>query len=318
MNPLCIDRPAAGRARRAMCDHGALKIGLQIPSFTWPGGPAGIGADLAAIARAADDAGFDSIGVMDHLFQIRSFGPPQREMLEAYTALAFIAAHTSRAKLMTMVTGVTYRHPGVLAKTVTTLDVLSGGRAWLGIGAAWNEQEHRGLGVPFPPLAERFERLEETIQICLRMWSEDGAGQPYEGRHYQLERPLNSPQSLTRPHPPLLIGGGGERKTLRLVARYADACNLFPGPQVAHKLDVLKRHCQAEGRDYAEIEKTCLFTLDPGEHGANIGKLIGRLRWLASMGVETVMGNVPGLERLEPLETIGRELIPAVADLRPR
>jgi F420-dependent oxidoreductase-like protein len=298
-----------------MCDHGlALKIGLQIPTFTWSGGPERLGADLAAIARTADEAGFDSIGVMDHLFQIRSFGPPQREMLEAYTALAFIAAHTSRAKLMTMVTGVTYRHPGVLAKTVTTLDVLSGGRAWLGIGAAWNEQEHRGLGIPFPPLGERFERLEETIQICLRMWSGDET--PYEGAHYQLQRPLNSPQSLSRPHPRLLIGGGGERKTLRLVARYADACNLFPGPQVAHKLDVLKRHCETEGRDYDTIEKTCLFTFDVGEHGSGVGKLIGRLRWLASMGVQTVMGSVPGVEVLEPLEIIGREVIPAVADLK--
>jgi F420-dependent oxidoreductase-like protein len=303
-------------ALEPMCDHGlALKIGLQIPTFTWPGGPERLGADLAAIARTADEAGFDSIGVMDHLFQIRSFGPPQREMLEAYSALAFIAAHTSRAKLMTMVTGVTHRHPGVLAKTVTTLDVLSGGRAWLGIGAAWNEQEHRGLGIPFPPLGERFERLEETIQICLRMWSGDET--PYEGAHYQLQRPLNSPQSLSRPHPPLLIGGGGERKTLRLVARYADACNLFPGPQVPHKLDVLKRHCETEGRDYDTIEKTCLFTFDVGEHGAGVGKLIGRLRWLASMGVQTVMGSVPGVEGLEPLEIIGREVIPAVADLEP-
>jgi F420-dependent oxidoreductase-like protein len=299
-----------------MCDHGALKIGLQIPTFTWSGGPDRLGADLAAIARTADAAGFDSIGVMDHLFQIRSFGPPQREMPEAYTTLAFIAGHTSRVQLMAMVTAVTLRHPGVLAKMVTTLDVLSGGRAWLGIGAAWNEQEHLGLGIPFPPLGERFERLEETIQICLRMWA--GDERPFEGRHHRLERPLNSPQSLRRPHPPILIGGGGERKTLRLVARYADACNLFPGPQVAHKLDVLKRHCEAEGRDYGAIEKTCLFTLDPGEGGAGAGKLIGRLRWLASMGVETVMGNVPGVERLEPLEIIGREVIPAVADLRPR
>ncbi len=300
-----------------MCDHGlALKIGLQIPSFTWAGGPGRIGADLAAIARTADDAGFDSIGVMDHFFQIRSFGPPEREMLEAYTTLAFVAAHTTRARLMTMVTGVTHRHPGVLAKTVTTLDVLSGGRAWLGIGAAWNEQEHRALGIPFPPLGERFEHLEDTIQVCLRMWA--GDERPFEGRRHRLERPLNSPQSLTRPHPPLLIGGGGERKTLRLVARYADACNLFPGPQVAHKLDVLKRHCEAEGRDYDTIEKTCLFTFDPGERGANVGRLVGRLRWLASMGVQTVMGSVPGVERLEPLEIIGRELIPAVADLQPR
>jgi F420-dependent oxidoreductase-like protein len=293
-----------------------LRIGLQLPTFTWPGGPARLGADLAAIARTADEAGFDSISVMDHFFQIRSFGPPQREMLESYTALAFIAGVTSRVKLMTMVAGVTHRHPGVLAKTVTTLDVLSGGRAWLGIGAAWNEQEHRGLGIPFPPLGERFERLEETLRICLQMWSGDET--PFEGRHYQLTRPLNSPQSLRRPHPPILIGGGGERKTLRLVARYADACNLFPTPQLAHKLDVLKRHCEAEGRDYGTIEKTCLFTFDVGEKGANAGKLIGRLRRFAAMGIDTVIGSVPGVETLEPLEIVGRDLIPAVADLGPR
>jgi len=290
-----------------------LKIGLQIPNFTWAGGPESLGADLATIVRTADQAGFDSISVMDHFFQIRSIGPPDREMLEGYATLAFIAAHTSRTKLMTMVTGVTYRHPGILAKTVTTLDIVSGGRAWLGIGAAWNEQEHRGLGVPFPPLAERFERLEETIQICLRMWSDDDA--PFHGRHYRLERPLNSPQSLSRPHPPILIGGGGERKTLRLVARYADACNLFMSPQIPHKLDVLKRHCQAEGRDYGTIEKTSLGSFDVGEGGAKVGRLIGQLRWLSSMGIETAIGSVKGVERIEPLEVIGREVIPAVQDL---
>jgi len=290
-----------------------LKIGLQIPNFTWAGGPESLGADLATIVRTADQAGFDSISVMDHFFQIRSIGPPDREMLEGYATLAFIAAHTSRTKLMTMVTGVTYRHPGILAKTVTTLDIVSGGRAWLGIGAAWNEQEHRGLGVPFPPLAERFERLEETIQICLRMWSDDEA--PFQGRHYRLERPLNSPQSLSRPHPPILIGGGGERKTLRLVARYADACNLFMSPQIPHKLDVLKRHCQAEGRDYGTIEKTSLGSFDVGEGGAKVGRLIGQLRWLSSMGIETAIGSVKGVERIEPLEVIGREVIPAVQDL---
>jgi F420-dependent oxidoreductase-like protein len=287
-----------------------VRIGLQIPSFTWPGGPGELGTTLGAIARSADEAGFDSIGVMDHLFQIRSFGPPEREMLEAYTTMGFLAGLTSRAKLIVMVTGVTYRHPGMLAKTVTTLDVLSGGRAWLGIGAAWNEQEHLGLGVPFPPLRERFERLEETVRICLRMWAGDES--PFEGRHYRLERPLNSPQSLSRPHPPVLIGGGGERRTLRLVARHADACNLFPTPQIPHKLDVLRRHCEAEGRDYDSIEKTALFTFDVSR---GTGRLIGQLRWLAGMGIQTVIGSVPGVERLEPLEVIGREVIPAVADL---
>ena len=224
-----------------------MQLGLQIPDFTTPGGPARLGTDLAAVARTADDAGFGFIAVMDHFFQIRSVGPPEREMLEAYTALGYVAGLTSRVKLLTLVTGTVYRHPGILAKTVTTLDVLSGGRAWLGIGAAWNEEESRGLGIPFPPVAERFERLEETLQICLQMWRGDET--PYRGEHYQLERPLNSPQALTKPHPPILIGGGGERKTLRFVARYAQACNLFPGPDLARKLDVLRAHCDAEGRD---------------------------------------------------------------------
>ena len=205
-----------------------MQLGLQIPDFTTPDGPARLGADLGTVARTADEAGFDFIAVMDHFFQIRGVGAPEREMLEAYTTLGYLAACTSRAKLLTLVTGTVYRHPGILAKTVTTLDVLSGGRAWLGIGAAWNEEESRGLGIPFPPVAERFERLEETLQICLQMWRGDES--PYLGKHYQLERPLNSPQALTRPHPPIMIGGGGERKTLRLVARYADACNLFPTP----------------------------------------------------------------------------------------
>jgi F420-dependent oxidoreductase-like protein len=290
-----------------------VRIGLSIPSFSWPGGPARLGADLAAIVRTADDAGFEVITVMDHLFQIRSFGPPEREMLEAYTTLGYLAGNTSRARLMTLVTGVTYRHPGVLGKMVTTLDVLSGGRAWLGIGAAWNEAEHRGLGVPFPPMAERFERLEETLQVCLRMF--EGDQRPFEGRHYRLTRPLNSPPPLARPRPGILVGGGGERKTLRLVARYADACNLFPTPQLPRKLDVLRRHCEAEGRDYDSIERTCVTSFDVGEDGARTGRLVGQLRRLAGQGIQTVIGSVAGVERLTPLEIIGREVIPAVADL---
>jgi F420-dependent oxidoreductase-like protein len=225
-----------------------MKLGLQIPDFTWPGGAEKLGSTLGTIARTADEVGFDSIGVMDHFFQIASLGPPEHEMLEAYTALGFLAAHTKRAKLMTIVTGVHYRHPGILAKTVTTLDVLSGGRGWLGIGAGWNEEESRGLGVPFPSLKERFERLEETLEICLQMWS--GDEKPYQRKHYQLERLLNSPQSLSRPHPGILIGGSGEQKTLRLVARFADACNLFPTAELPRKLEVLRTHCEAVGRNY--------------------------------------------------------------------
>ena len=290
-----------------------MRIGLQIPDFTWPDGPGRLGEQLAAVARTADECGFELLGVMDHFFQIGSIGRAEREMLEAYTTLGFLVGHTSRVSLLTVVTGAVYRHPGVLAKTVTTLDVLSGGRAWLGIGAAWNEDEARSLGIPVPPVAERMERLEETIQVCLRMWSGDES--PYQGKHYRLERPLNSPQSLSRPHPPIMVGGQGERKTLRLVAKYAQACNLFPTPQLPHKLAVLREHCEAVGRDYDDIEKTCMFTFDVGADGEKVGQVIGRLRWLAGMGVQTVIGGVKDVWRLRPLEVIGREVIPAVAEL---
>jgi F420-dependent oxidoreductase-like protein len=290
-----------------------VEIGLQVPDFTWPGGPSRLGEDLAAVARTADDAGFGFISVMDHFFQIGVVGPPEHEMLEAYTTLGYLAACTSRAKLVTLVTGTVYRHPGILAKIVTTLDVLSRGRAWLGIGAAWNSEESAGLGIPFPPVAERFERLEETLQICLQMWGGDES--PYEGTHYQLDRPLNSPQPLTKPHPPIMIGGGGERKTLRFVARYAQACNLFPGPDLAHKLDVLREHCDREQRVYDEIYKTCYFVFDVGERGEKAGEMVDRLGTLAEMGFQAAIGQVAGVHTLTPLEIIGAEVIPAVADL---
>ncbi|HEX9623645.1 MAG TPA: LLM class F420-dependent oxidoreductase [Streptosporangiaceae bacterium] len=290
-----------------------MKIGLQIPDFTWPGGPARLGQDLATVARTADDAGFEFIAVMDHFFQIGLLGPPEREMLESYTTLGYLAGCTSRVKLLTLVTGAVYRHPGVLAKIVTTLDVLSGGRAWLGIGAAWNEEESRGLGIPFPPVAERFERLEETLQICLQMWSGDES--PYAGQHYQLERPLNYPKAISVPHPPIMIGGSGERKTLRFVARYAQACNLFPGPDLARKLDVLKAHCEAEGRDYDEISKTCYFIFDMGEKGENAGQVTDELGKLAEMGFQAAIGAVANVWDVTPLEIIGSAVIPAVAAL---
>jgi F420-dependent oxidoreductase-like protein len=290
-----------------------VQIGLQIPDFTWPGGPAGFGADLATVAEAADDAGFEFISVMDHFFQIGVMGPPEREMLEAYTTLGYLAACTSRAKLLTLVTGAVYRYPGILAKIITTLDVLSGGRAWLGIGAAWNEEESRSLGIPFPPVAERFERLEETLQICLQMWRGDET--PYAGKHYRLERPLNSPQALSEPHPPILIGGSGERKTLRFVARYAQACNLFTGPDLARKLDVLRAHCDAEGRDYDEILKTCYYRFDVGEKGEQAGQVIDELGALAEMGFQAAIGAVARVWEVRPLEVIGGEVIPAVAGL---
>ena len=249
-----------------------MRLGLHISNFTWPDGAPRLGAVLGDVATAADEAGFDRISVMDHLWQISVIGPPEHDMLEAYTTLGYLAARTRRAKLLTLVTGVVYRDPGLLAKAVTTLDVLSGGRAMLGIGAAWNEEESRGLGLLFPPTAERFERLEEALQICLQMFSGDETA--FQGKHYQLGRLLNSPAPLTRPHPPILIGGGGEKKTLLLVAKYADACNLFPGANLQHKLDVLKRHCETVGRDYDEIEKTVMFNFDLGEKGERVPEII--------------------------------------------
>jgi F420-dependent oxidoreductase-like protein len=292
-----------------------LKLGLQLNSFDW-GEPQRFGATLAEIARTAEEAGFDRIGVADHVWQHPIMGGPAANEPECYTMLSFLAANTQRVGLTAMVTGVHFRHPAVLAKTVTTLDVLSGGRTWLGIGSGHYEEETRGLGIPFPPQGERFEMLEEAVQICLKMWSgERGDENPFEGKHYRLERPLNVPQSLTRPHPPIMIAGDGEKKTLRLVARYADACSLRPGPQVPGKLDVLRRRCEAEGRDYDSIEKTCAFAFDVGESGEKADELIGQLNWLSDMGIETVIGMVPRVHRISPLELIGREVIPAVADL---
>ena len=290
-----------------------MELGLQIPSFTYPGGPPELGGKLAEVGRAAEDAGYRSIWVMDHYFQIEYVGPTELEMLEAYTTLGYLAAVTSRVELGTLVTGVTYRHPGLLAKIVTTLDVLSGGRAWLGFGGAWFEREHRALGVPFPPPAQRLERLEEALQICLQMWSEDNG--PFEGKHYRLEETLNSPQALSRPHPPILIGGGGEKKTLRLVARYADACNLFPpAEQIRHKLAVLLEHCEREGRDFDSIEKTAMYSIDVGRGGARVDQVIEDLRSLAGAGVQTALGSVRGVADIEPLEIVGREIIPRVKD----
>src|ERR1700694_636919 len=295
-----------------------MKLGLDIADFTWPAGPAKLGRTLGDIARTADQAGFDSIWVMDHFWQIRMNGPEHHEMLEGYSALSYMAGVTSLAKLGPMVTAAIYRHPGILAKTVPTLDVLSGGRAWLGIGAAWNEAESRGLGIPFPPISERFERLEETLQICLQMWEgKRGTEKPIDGKHYRLERPLNSPQSLSRPHPPILIGGGGEQKTIRLVAQYAQACNLFPTPELPHKLEVLREHCKAVGRNFDEIQETRLFTLDAGDNGEKLDKVIGGLHWRAGMGMQTVIGGVVHVDRIKPLEIIGEKVIPAVASLEP-
>ena len=288
-----------------------MQLGLHVSDFTWSGGPAETRPTLVRIARDAEAAGFDRLSVMDHFWQIAHIGPPEHEMLEAYTALGFLAGQTERLRLYTLVTGVTYRQPGLLAKAVTTLDVLSGGRAMLGIGAAWNGEESAGLGFPFPPTAERFERLEEALQIVLQMWGEDE--KPYEGAHYQLARTLNSPQPLSRPHPPILIGGGGERKTLRLVAQYADACNLFSSPEIAHKLDVLRGHCADLGRDYDSIEKTAMtpFTLGPGGEGAD--ELLERLRTLHELGITVATGSLTGPDGPEKVAAYGEHIIPEIA-----
>src|ERR1700716_1912027 len=286
-----------------------MKLGLQIPDFTWPGGAAKLGKELAEVAHAADEAGFEYLAVMDHFFQIQAIGPPENDMLEAYTTLGYLAAHTERAKLLTVITGVIYRHPGLLSKAITTLDVLSGGRAVLGIGAGWNEEESRGLGFPFPPTAERFELLEETLQYVLQMWSDDDG--PFHSKHIHAERLLNSPQPLTKPHPPIMIGGGGEKKTLRLVAKYGQACNIFNSPELEHKLDVLKQHCENEGRDYAEITKTVYHILDIGPNGEKTGELVDELRRLSGLGIDAAIGAVPGMPKIELLETFGSEIIPA-------
>jgi len=235
-----------------------VNLDYHIMRFDWAGGPPRIGPGVADLAERAEAMGVRTVSFMDHFFQMDWMAPAEDPMLEGYTALGFVAGRTERLRLRLLVTGVTYRLPGILAKTVTTLDVVSGGRAELGIGAAWYEREHRGLGVPYPPTAERFERLEETIQICLQMWSDDNGA--FDGKHYRLEETLCSPAPVSVPRPRILIGGGGERKTLRLVAQYADACNFFGGPdEVSHKVDVLRRHCAAVGRDINEIEVTVQF-----------------------------------------------------------
>ena len=290
-----------------------MRFGLHLPNFTWPGGPEALRGRLVEIARGAEDAGYDRLSVMDHVWQIGPIGPPENEMLEAYTTLGYLAGQTERVKLLTVVTAVVYRDPGLLGKAVTTLDVLSGGRAMLGIGAAWNEEESRGLGLFFPSTKERFERLEEALQIILQMWSDDEG--PYEGKHYHLARTLNSPQPLTRPRPPILIGGSGERKTLRLVAQYADACNIFDSPELPHKLDVLREHCERLGRDYDEIEKTVQMRFDLGASGEHVEATIEHLHELANLGVQVAHGALKDVESMRPLELMAERVIPALAGL---
>lgn len=295
-----------------------MRVGLHINSFTWPGGPQALRERLAEVVRTADDAGFSFITVMDHFFQIGVVGPVEMEMLEGYSTLTYLAAATKRVRLGTMVTGVTYRYPGVLIKTVTTLDVLSGGRAFLGLGAAWFEREHVGLGIPYPSLKERFERLEETLQIAHYMFS--GKRDPYVGRYYQLAEPLLSPASLSQPRIPILVGGSGEQKTLRLVAKYADGCNLFGEPEVQrHKLGILKQHCDEVGRPYEEILRTAnsrILVTAKGENGSlTPAQALDQVRALGEAGVQLVNFSMPNVSTVEPLEIFGREIIPSIADV---
>ena len=294
-----------------------MKAGLQISSFTWPGGPEAIGPTLARIVRDADEAGFDSIWVMDHFFQIRSVGRPEEPMLEGLTTLGFMAAHSTRARLGLMVGGIHYRQPALWVKATTTLDVLSGGRAWLGIGAAWNEEESRGLGFPFPPLGERFEMLEETLRYAHGMWQgERGSEAAFEGSHYHAGRLLNSPQALSRPHPPIMIGGGGERKTLRLVAQYADACNVFGDAQrIHHKYEVLREHCEAVGRDPDEIERSTLQSVRlslHGESGESAVQVIDRFGELGDAGAQHVIFGVRDVADPRAIEALARDVIPGI------
>lgn len=289
-----------------------MKIGLEVANFTWPGGAPGIAAKLAEIARVAEDTGFHSLWVMDHYFQISVVGPPENDMLECYTTLGYLAGVTRRIKLGSMAVGVIYRHPGILVKVATTLDVLSAGRSYFAIGAAWFEGEAKALGVPFPPIAERFERLEEALRIAKQMWSSSDA--PFHGRHYELGRTLCHPQPLARPHPPILVAGVGEKKTLRLVAQYADACNLHGPPEVvAAKLEILKRHCEVLERDYATIEKTSFGTIEIASGKASPKDVIALCRSLADIGIQHVILNLPNAHEIAPLEIFGREIIPAVA-----
>jgi F420-dependent oxidoreductase-like protein len=295
-----------------------MKIGLQIDSFTFPGGTEAIGPTVARVVRDADEAGFDSLWVMDHFFQIRGVGPVTDPMLEGWTTLGFMAAHTQHARLGLMVGGVHYRAPGLWIKAATTLDVLSGGRAWLGIGAAWNEDESRSLGFAFPPLGERFELLEDTLRMAHEMWQgERGSEASFDGRRTHASRLLNSPQSISRPRVPIMVGGGGERRTLRLVARYADACNVFGGPEaLAHKYRVLREHCDDVGRQYDEIERSTLtrlnVTRDGGAGSETPAAALDRLGELADAGAQHIVVPLRGTWDDARVELLARDVIPAV------
>ncbi|HXU22813.1 MAG TPA: LLM class F420-dependent oxidoreductase [Tepidiformaceae bacterium] len=292
-----------------------MKLGIHLANFTFGVPTEQLGSTIARIAISAEDAGFDRLSVMDHYFQIPVVGPVENEMFEAYSTLGFIAAKTSRIKLGVLATGVTYRHPGFLAKQITGLDVLSGGRAWLGIGAAWFEREHLGLGIPFPPLKQRFEMLEETLQICNQMWSDNNG--PFIGKHYQLQETLCSPQPIQRPHPPILVAGSGEKKTLKLVARYADSCNIFASniEDAERLLSILDQHCEREGRDRSAIERTITTRFDPGANGERADQEVERLARFAEVGVQAALGGLVGAEDPRVMEVMATKVIPAVTKL---
>jgi F420-dependent oxidoreductase-like protein len=295
-----------------------VKLGLHIPDFSYDGGPKTLARDLTRIASAAEDAGFQMLSVMDHVWQIQVVGPPELDMLEAYTTLGYLAARTERIRLLAWVTAVVYREPGLLAKSVSTLDVLSEGRAWLGIGAAWNVEEARSLGIRFPDLPDRFRLLDDTLKMAHQAWRGERDSGPFNGRVVKAERVMLSPQQLSKPRIPILVGGGGERTTLRLVARYADACNVFGAPDMLrHKYDVLRRHCEAVGRDYDSIEKTNLSTVSitpDGSRGSlTPSALLERLGNWADAGSHQTIFSIRGVSDISKIELIGRDVIPHLA-----
>ena len=284
-----------------------MQLGVHLTRYD--AGPAGIAPLLATLGQAVDEAGVDVLSLPDHFLQVPYVGPVHEPVLEGYTALAFLAAHTERVELQLLDGSATMRHPAWLAKTVATLDVLSGGRAQLGIGAAWFEREHDGLGVPFPPVAERFERLEETLQICRQMWSEDIG--PYQGKHYQLAETLCSPMPISAPRPTVMVAGSGEKKTLKFVARYADQDNLFGGPdEVAAKLEILKQHCENEGRDYATITHTTLARVDPE---TDLDGFLREAEALHKVGVGAIYIVPRGDNPAKLADKLGKDVIPRLS-----
>jgi F420-dependent oxidoreductase-like protein len=289
-----------------------MELGVHFMNFSDLGGNTQLAPKLAATAQAAEDAGFTLLTMMDHWFQMEAFAPPQEPMLEGYTSLGFVAGKTKKLTLGLMVTGVTYRHPGLLAKIVTTLDVLSEGRAMFGVGAAWYQREHEGLGVPYPPISERFERLEETLQICKQMWSDNDG--PYEGKYYQLAETICSPRPIQTPGPKILIGGGGEKKTLRLVAKYADACNLFAlgAETVKAKLDILRAHCETEGTDYDAIRKTMNYGGDPR---IDVDAFLRDMEQYAALGIDLVdLRNIPP-DPAAAVAELGEKVVPRMREI---